>query len=371
MDKSVLVFSLLTWENKLLHRGHMLAKYFAQKDYTVYYVQKENISSVKQLSFSPGYYEDNNIKIISLPAFPYMKGKVKSIYGLNDFIMTKQLKDLFSKLENPLILLESPYWIKAVNRSRDRKGILCYDISDDFLQFTTNEKWKNILSLYEKETIDEADYIFITAEELREKVQHKAQNVFLIENGIDLNQFENAKDVLGGTIKRPICGFIGGLFQWIDFELLGKLADKYREYSFVLIGPTDQSAQIDRLREKPNVHYLGEQDKSVIGDYFASLDMGLIPFVSEDKYPRLKTVNSNKIFQYCYFGYPVISTAFQQVNELKQIISVNENQEDYIQTLGEILERDSISNREKRKSYAYDNSWAKRVEDILHIVNNS
>ncbi len=367
MDKSVVVFSLLAWESKLLHRGHMLAKYFALKGYNVYYVQKENVSQPKQLSFKPKYYEDEGINVVRLSAFPYMKGKIKAIYSLNDFILTRQLKTLFSKLTNPLILIESPNWIRAVNQSRDMKGILCYDISDDFLQFTTNEKWKRTLSIYEKETVESSDFIFITAEKLRTKVEDKKGITHLVENGIDINQFRDSKNILQ-EYKSPICGFIGGLFEWIDYELIEKLAKKYTNYSFVLIGPTDQLEKINKLCQKENVHYLGEKDKSVIGDYFASLDIGLIPFVSEEKYPRLKTVNSNKIFQYCYFGYPVISSKFQQVTELKDFISIGENQDSFINAVEKALENDSINSQNKRKQFAYDNSWAKRVDEIIQIV---
>lgn len=367
MDKNVVVFSLLTWKSKLLHRGHMLAKYFSVKGYQVFYVEKENITRPKQLNFKAKYYEDNGITVVSLPAFPYMKGKVKAIYTLNDRIMAKQLKSIFAGMDNPLLLLESPNWIRAVNRSRDRKGILCYDISDDFLQFTTNGTWRKILGIYERETVEAAEYIFVTAKELMEKTKDKLDKTYIVENGIDLNQFKDAKNILPGE-KRPVCGFIGGLFKWIDYELIEALAKRYPEYSFVLIGPTDQPEQINKLCTMENIHYLGEKDKSVIGDYFASLDMGLIPFVSEEKYPRLKTVNSNKVFQYCYFGYPVISTEFQQMTKLKEIIKVCETPEEFIQAVDEVLKSDEIKDQEKRKKFAYNNSWAKRVEEIINIV---
>lgn len=367
MDKNVVIFSLLTWDSKLLHRGHMLAKYFSIKGYQVYYVEKENITSPKQLNFKPKSYEDEGITVVKLPAFPYMKGKVKAIYTLNDKIMAKQLKSLFNSMENPLSLLESPNWVRAVNGSRDSKGILCYDISDDFLQFTTNETWKNILRDYEKETIEATDYIFVTAKELMEKAEDKLDKAYLVENGIDLNEFQNSKNILQEE-RRPICGFIGGLFQWIDYDLIEALAKRYPDYSFVLIGPTDQQDRINKLCSIENIQYLGEKDKSVIGDYFASLDIGLIPFVSEDEYPRLKTVNSNKIFQYCYFGYPVISTEFQQTRKLKEFIHVCERPGDFIEAVGEVLKSDNIKNKERRKEFAYNNSWAKRVDEIIHIV---
>lgn len=369
MKKNVLIFSLLNWESKLLHRSHMLAKYFAKKGFEVFYVQKENVSNIRDLGFKPKIYKDKNIHIISLLALPYLKGKVKSIYSLNDRIMTTQLKEFFSMVDEPLIILESPYWIRAIENSRGEKGILCYDISDDFSQFATNDKWKRQVLAYEKEAIDQSDFITITAEQLREKAPDKT-NVYLVENGVDLDEFADSKNIFGDKYKKPVCGFIGGLFQWIDFDLISRLADKYRDYSFVLIGPTDQQHQIDKLCQNSNVYYLGEKDKADIGNYFASLDIGLIPFVSEERYPRLKTVNSNKIFQYCYFGYPVISTQFEQVKSLTEVVQVCKNQEEFIEGLGISLESDTEKMRERRKKYAYENSWEKRVEDLINIASN-
>ena len=362
----MVIFSLLNWESKLLHRSHMLAKYFHLHGHKVFYVQKE-LSGIGAKNFRARSYGDNGINVVSLSALPYMKGKLKSVYSFNDWIMTKQLRTFFKLLKQPLIILESPYWIRAVNESRDNKGILCYDISDDFIQFATNDKWKKILTHYEKETINQVDYIFITAEELRKKASHRERDVFLVENGIDLKEFEKAANVLSKGFKRPICGFIGGLFQWVDFDLVEKLATNYPDYSFVLIGPTDQPEQLEKLSKKSNIYYLGEKDKSVIADYFASLDVGLIPFVSEERYPRLRTVNSNKVFQYCYFGYPVLSTEFGQVNELKDIIEVCHGQEEFIKALAGIS-LDTESQRQKRRAFALNNSWAKRVEDILKIA---
>jgi len=368
MDNNVIIFSLLSWESKLLHRSHMLAKYFNKKGFKVYYVQKENITSAKQLAFPSRVYDDNGITVIGITALPYLKGRFNSIYKINDWIITKKLKEVFSSLKAPLIIMESPYWIRAINNSRDRRGILCYDISDDFLQFATNEKWKRIMGDYELEAVAKSDFVFTTTETLKSKTDKADKKSYIVENGIDLEEFKNAVNILKKEFKSPVCGFIGGLFQWIDFNLLEKLTERFPQYSFVFIGPTDQEQHLNRLSKKNNVYYLGEKDKRDIGNYFASLDIGLIPYVSEEEYPRLKTVNSNKVFQYCYFGYPIVSTEFTQVNELRNIIDVGENNEDFIKKFEMAMISDSFIRQEKRKKFAYQNSWEKRVEEILEIT---
>lgn len=367
MKKTVFIFSLLNWESKLLHRSHMLAKYFLRKKFHVYYVQKENIKTLKQLNFKPKYYKDGEINIISLPAFPYLKGKSKAIFSLNDYIFKRQLKDIFACVENPLILMESPYWIEAIDKSRNHKGILCYDISDDLSQFATNEKWKNIFLSYEDKAVEQSQFIFITAAELKSKAKDK-KNVYLIENGVDLDEFSDAQNILKSHFQGPICGFIGGIFEWVDFELIDKVAQYYSQYNFVLIGPTDRLDKVDKLCKHKNVYYLGEKDKKEIGNYFASLDVGLIPFVSEERYPRLKTVNSNKIFQYSYFGYPILSTSFEQVKKLKNIVEVGNNEEEFIKKLGGCVKEKDALKEKARKDYAEENAWKKRVEKMIQVV---
>ncbi|QEK11448.1 glycosyltransferase family 1 protein [Crassaminicella thermophila] len=368
MKKSVLIFSLLNWESKLLHREHMLAKYFSKKGFDVYYIQKENIRSFNQLKLKPNIYKDNDINIVSVQAFPYFKGKIKSIYNINDYIIKKQLKEIFYLFKDPLIILESPYWIKGIEESRDNKGIICYDISDDLSQFATNEKWKKQLLSYERETINRSDILFVTAEKLKEKAKNHP-NLYLVENGVDLDEFKNAKKILK-DYDGPICGFIGGIFEWIDFDLIDKAAKRYPNYNFVLIGPTDRPNKLEYLCKNSNVYYLGEKDKKEIGNYYASFDIGLIPFVSEESYPRLKTVNSNKVFQYCYFGYPVLSTSFTQVRGLKDFVSVCESKEEFINKIEICLKENNMDLENKRKSYAMENSWENKVEQMIAFVKN-
>ncbi|WIF95318.1 glycosyltransferase [Caminicella sporogenes] len=366
MKKEVVIFSLLNWESKLLHRSHMLAKYFQKAGFKVIYIQKENVHETFRLGFKPKVKKDKEITIMSLPALPYLKGKISYIYKLNDIILTKQLTKIFKLFDDPFIILESPYWIRAVISSRGNKGIVCYDISDDFSQFATNEKWKSKLLEYEEETIQKSDYIFVTASELKNKVKDK--KVFLIENGVDLDGFQDAKNILAHDYKKPICGFIGGLFEWVNFELIEKCAKSYPNYDFVLIGPTDRKEKIDELCRISNIHYLGEKDKKDIGDYFKSLDMGIIPFVSENVYPRLKTVNSNKVFQYCYFGYPIVSTNFGQVRDLNDIIDVADTDEEFISKLGIAMEKNNENLEEKRRKFAIDNSWEQRIKQMIAAV---
>lgn len=366
MKKSVLIFSLLNWESKLLHREHMLAKYFSKKGFSVYYIQKENIRNLNQLKCKPKFYKDGEVTIISIFAFPYLKGKIKYVYDLNDLIIKKQLKEVFPLFNDPLIILESPYWIKAIEESRDNTGILCYDISDDLSQFATNEKWKQKLLDYERETINHSDIIFITSDNLKDKAKEH-ENVYLVENGVDLDQFKNAKKVLK-DYDGPICGFIGGIFEWIDFDLIETLAKAYPKYNFVLIGPTDNQKRLGDLCENENVHYLGEKDKKEIGDYYKSFDVGLIPFLSEEKYPRLTTVNSNKVFQYAYFGYPIISTSFTQVRELRDFIEVCESQDEFVEMLEKALRENHKEVENNRKYYAMKNSWESKVESMIKHV---
>ncbi|MDK2918506.1 MAG: hypothetical protein PWQ37_1239 [Candidatus Petromonas sp.] len=367
MTREVVIFSLINWESKLLHRSHMLAKYFDKKGFKVIYIQKENISALADLNLKPNIKKYKRVMVVGLPALPYFKGKISPVYRLNDLIMTKQLKKIFKLFDNPLIIIETPYWIRAVEKSRNSKGTVCYDISDDLSQFATNEKWKNKILEYEDEAIKKSDCIFVTAEELEQKVKEN-KNTYLVKNGVDLDEFQEAKDVLSNKFKRPKCGFIGGIFEWVNLDLIEKCAKKYPEYDFILIGPTDRAEEIEKLCKNDNIHYLGEKDKDQIGCYFAGLDIGLIPFVSEKTYPRLKTVNSNKVFQYCYFGYPVVSTEFQQVKNLNGMIEVCKNEDEFVEKIGVVLQRDDDKERESRKNFAMENSWERRVDQIISAV---
>jgi len=113
----------------------------------------------------------------------------------------------------------------------------------------------------ENRLLEEADLVFVTSERLRERAAPFSDRVHVFPFGVSLERFEAVRrgsDPLPDDVKsmtRPIVGYVGGLHQWIDQDLLAAVASQMPDATFVLVGP--EQTGVSKLRECPNVHLLG------------------------------------------------------------------------------------------------------------------
>ena len=193
-----------------------------------------------------------------------------------------------------------------------------------------------------------------------------------MENGVDLESSLNAKPILREIYKGKIVGFIGGVYQRVDLDLVEKSVKAYPTADFVVIGPTDQRVKLEEMELLSNFHYLGPISWDIIQDYFASLDVGIIPFVSEKKYPWLRTVDSVKVYQYAFFGYPIITTRFGNVESLKPMVSVAKSENEFVKYIGTALNRgDSAEIFNKRVALAENHDWLKIAEKMATEISTA
>jgi len=242
------------------------------------------------------------------------------------------------------------------------KYTVVYDVSDEYADFATNKIWKKRMINYENVILKKAKHVFVTTKTLMKK----RQDTYLIENGVDL---ESAKNATSKIVDEKIkIGYVGALNDWIDFELLEKIAKQNEDKSIYLIGPTNMESSLKHLDESyENIHCLGLVDKDEVNNYIKSFDIGLLPFLTEDKYPRLKTVNSNKVFLYSYFGFPIISTEYTQVKELKDIVYTSKTHNEFLENINVGL-NESKEVKQKRKSFAKENSWTIKIGEMINII---
>jgi hypothetical protein len=341
----------------------MLAKAFAVQGFQVTFVERShrNIFGLK-------LRRESDIKVVSVFALPYLKGYFLSIFKLNDWLIRKQLGEVISPEADAWHLLSSPLWAEAVGRTKPMAQKLVYDISDNHLDFATNDIWKMNLKKYEDNAIRRASAVTITSENLASKLP-KNKRYLLLENGVDLTSSAAAKPVLQDKFQGKIVGFIGGVYKRVDLELVAKCSQAYPETNFVVIGPTDQASKLASLDKLPNFHYLGSIPWNEIQDYFASLDVGIVPFVSEAEFPWLRTVDSVKVYQYAYFGYPIVVTKYGNVESLKPLVAVAENSADFVSLVGKALTgEEPASLATKRKQLAKEHDWAHIAAQMAKFV---
>ena len=98
-----------------------------------------------------------------------------------------------------------------------------------------------------------------------------SSRVHLFPVGVSFELFERVR--AGGDappadlrpLKRPVVGYVGGLHQWVDQELLAAVAARMPDASFVLVGPAQ--TDVSRLQRCPNVTLLGQRPHPEVPRY--------------------------------------------------------------------------------------------------------
>jgi glycosyltransferase involved in cell wall biosynthesis len=136
-----------------------------------------------------------------------------------------------------------------------------------------------------------------------------------IPNGFDLERFSaiprTTPAALAG-LPRPLLGFIGTLFGFLDFEVFEGVARIHHDKSLVLVGPIEANAReaVERLIRLPNVFHLGPQPQSDIPAYVSAFDVCLSPF-REGRVAD--SVSPLKVYEYLAMGRPVVSSPMKSL----------------------------------------------------------
>jgi glycosyltransferase involved in cell wall biosynthesis len=164
------------------------------------------------------------------------------------------------------------------------------------------------------------------------------------------------------SLPAPRVGFYGNLYDWIDFDLLDRLAAARPRWSFVMIGPV--YCDITRLRHRANVHFLGRRTPEQLPACCKGFDVALIPYKLSDA--RMESVNPVKLRELLAAGVPVVSSDIPEVRDISRYVATARTTEAFLTALDAAIaagyDRADIS----RERLADD--WSARVREIRRII---
>ena len=156
----------------------------------------------------------------------------------------------------------------------------------------------------------EADLVFVTSQKLRERALQQRADVHLFPFAVNLAGFEKVRhsdaplpDDLA-ALRRPIAGYVGGLHQWLDQDLIVETARRLPDVTFALVGP----AQVDvsRLQNVPNIHLFGQREHADVPRYVKGFDVGLVPYRITD---YTANVYPTKLNEYLVMGGQLVASS--------------------------------------------------------------
>ena len=248
--------------------------------------------------------------------------------------------------------------------------ITVYYCIDDFVSSSPSARR---ISRGETQLFGEADLVFVTSEKLRKRAAHFTDRVYLFPFGVNYREFEQVRkgsDEVPAEIRklsRPVVGYVGGIHQWVDQELLARVAGRMPEASFVLVGPTQ--TDVSRLARCPNVHLLGVCPHMEIPRYIKGFDVGLVPY-------RLSEYTANvyptKLNEYLAMGVPVVATDLPEIQRFNaehgEMVTVARDAEAFARALQEAVKMSSPVKIEQRIEVARQNSWEARIHRMSMLI---
>ncbi|MGI8467690.1 MAG: glycosyltransferase [Pyrinomonadaceae bacterium] len=308
---------------------------------------------------------EKNIFVLNPLAIPAYGNE--AVRNFNEKFLLRQVKKAMRKLDfkNPLNIIFNP--AAGLLAGKLGEAALVYYCVDEYTAFTGAAKG---LKEIEEDLFKKADLVIVSAEKLFESKGKFNENTFIIRHGVDFAHFRKALDdetKIPDDIKslpHPIIGFHGLLADWVDYELIKKTAEHFKNGSVVLIGKitVDAERKVKILNDVPNVHFLGRKPYAELPNYCKGFDVALNPFAINE---LTLAANPLKVREYLAAGLPVVSTDIPEVRSLENCL-VGKSDADFIEKIEIALAnpkpRAEISNSIRAES------WDAKIDELRRIM---
>ncbi|MBN1482177.1 glycosyltransferase [candidate division KSB1 bacterium] len=386
MTKQIVCISQHYWDDRWFRKHHFMSR-FARDGYRIAFVEP-SITLVKKapegkehlaqhdLFDVKVHQKDENIFILKPPrALPLWNYPVFSKLAFDYFAkkVQKKLQELgFSKF---ILWDYIPLWVDSLKHFDYSR--LVFDIADNLPEFYKANKLKywNVKRACDK-LATMSDLVLVSASSLYDQFLPKTRqrNIHIAPNGFDMDRFRQSNGEVPEelkNVKKPIVGFIGTIFPFLDFDLINYVVDNNKDKTFVFVGGCDGAVKEHwmPITAKPNVLWLGRRAPQTIPSYIRLFDVCLNPFRVDS---ISEAVNPLKAFEYVAAEKPVVSVRMLSLEREKiaQYIEFANDYQEFDLKLNRIL-----AERKKPKvdehillSYTWEEIYQKVHEEVERLL---
>ena len=218
-----------------------------------------------------------------------------------------------------------------------------------------------------------ADLVFVTSEKLRQRAATLSARVHVFPFGVKFEAFDETRRAVRrppadiASLKRPIVGYVGGLHQWIDQDLVAAVAERLPEASFAFVGPAQ--TDMTRLEQCANVTMLGAKPHAELPAYVREFDVGIVPYRLSD---YTANVYPTKLNEYLAMGIPVVASDLFEIRRFNlahgDIVAVARDGAEFAGAITRALQDGLPPEVARRVEVARRNSWSSRIAQMSAVI---
>jgi glycosyltransferase involved in cell wall biosynthesis len=253
----------------------------------------------------------------------------------------------------------------------------CYDFHREVV-FSSSRRKK--ISKEEDLLLKKSDIVFVTSKALLKEKSRYHPLVYLMNNAADSVFYAKAQDPRTTIpkeiekIHRPVIGYLGSLNDFVDIDLLMKVAKRHQECSVLIVGGIDPHHRNKNFEKKvklflhlSNVYFVGWQ-RGKIPNYFRIVNVCIIPYRSDKVFNHYR--DPNKLHKYIAMGKPVVSTDILGENPCKKFVKIAGTSDEFMFHIEQAMSEDCEEKAKARLDWAKNNKWDKRSERMIEVIKN-
>lgn len=296
---------------------------------------------------------EQNITVHNLAVLPWHDNIYVQTY--NEFIFTQNNFDS----DEPIL-----YWISvptAITMIKLRKiDKVVYYCGDDFTGLAGVDH--KMVEPIERRLIAKADMIYVVSEHLYNKMPK--YKTYMLTHGVDLELFTKPAAVAPEikNVNKYKVGFYGSVNEWLDVELLIKLAKLRPNYELILVGTI--TINIDNLLALDNVTHVNAVEHRRLVEFSQHWDVSILPFVNNQ---QIRACDPLKLKEYLAVGTPVVSTSFPAVDKYPETILVGYDHNGFIERVDSAIAINQVLNthwKNCQANLAENHSWVSKAHSV-------
>lgn len=333
---------------------------------TLKFVDLQRIVSKVSSMFKSSNTAEDRLYSGSLSTFCRIKPKVipwhlnSLVIKFNSLYLSSAIRKIIKKqsMHDIVILSSTPVAVQYANKIPHDKLI--------YLRLDVYDKYPGCDPLLVQQTenrlYDEANAVVATAKSLMPNGVEK-QKLHYLPQGV---QFEHFTKVTLKPNKNKILGFFGTLSEWVDYDLIEKVAIKSPDWTLEFIGKVEYLPE--KIRKINNIKIIPQVAFSDLPNLLDNWTAAWIPF-------QITTltlgVNPLKIREYLACGLASHCTPLPEVQALEKYVKISDDADEIVLWMNDVNKNDTEEKKSERRQAVEIDSWANRALQLRKIINSA